>query len=239
MRLTKAPAFADILDDALAARDAKVVDTAASEPLSRKLRELRKSFIDYYKSPEKFLDFSTLRDRGDGEYYVEGKSFQEVTGLSRLGSGAFANVYAIDERRVLKVIKTSDSGYAKFVRLVRANPGNPHLPRIYYSGEWAGKQVYILERLEDMSSPDVRVNPFSRRGDTINEYFRDAIRRGAGDNPFVTLATEHLREAARLLDGLTDDLHSGNVMFRVNADGSRTAVVTDPSSAQSDHESFC
>ena len=190
----------------------------------RGLADLRKTVTDFYKSPEKFLDFSTIRARGGGDYIVSGKSFEDVTGLTRLGSGAYSEVFAIDDTRVLKIVKSQDSGYARFVKMVRDNPKNIHFTKIHYQGTWGGKTVYILERLEEDSG---NVSD-SYYGDTINQQFRDAIRTGGGDNPFYTLATPMLAQAASLLADMINDLHAGNVMFRINPDGTRTPVVTDP-----------
>ena len=222
VNLAKPARLGDILAEAVASKPLPVREPEMRVP--RGLAALRKTVTDFYKSPEKFLDFSTIRARGGGDYIVSGRSFEDVTGLTRLGSGAYSEVFQIDETRVLKIVKSEDSGYARFVRMVQNNPRNPHFPKIYYQGTWGGKTVYILEKLEDYSAADIR----DRYYDNVNEYFRDAIRSGGSTNPFYKLATPALTEAATLLSGMINDLHSGNVMFRVNADGSRTPVVTDP-----------
>lgn len=175
------------------------------------IAKAREAVISYYKNPGKHIDLSNMRDYGDGEYIVKVKTFEKVSGMKKLGSGCYSEVFEIDENRVLKIVNTTDSGYARFVALCKKNRHNPHLPKILYSGQWGGKQIYILERLtEDPYCDD-------------NSYFRQAIREA--HNPFMTHATPEIAEIARILkdNNMTNDIHNGNVMFR-----NGVPVVTDP-----------
>ena len=156
-----------------------------------------------------------LREGWSNTYVVEGQPLSEAIGLELLGSGHFSKVYAIDETRVLKVVYKNDSGYARFVSVIRGSK-NPHFPKIFYSGVWGGKQVYILERLQSEAK-------------TLNEdagsAFRDLMQ--MSENPFVTFATDFLAEASKILreNNLLNDFHSQNLMWRGDI-----PVVSDPSS---------
>jgi hypothetical protein len=177
----------------------------------------RKAFTDYYEDIKKHLDFDNMRDYGGGEFIVTAKPFEAVTGFTKLGSGAYAVVYALSDTKVLKVIRGTDEGYAKFVRACNENKGNPYLPKIIYEGKWAGKQVYVLERLTDE-------HPNRDETWTIKDNFASALRH-SGRNPFITFSDENLGTVARILQdqNMTGDLHHGNMMFR-----GTTPVVTDP-----------
>jgi hypothetical protein len=185
------------------------------------LSSIRAAVIDYYKNPAKYMDMSTLRPHYDGSYIVDGKSFAEVSGLEKLGNGAYADVYAIDDARALKIVKKKDTGYARFVQICLNNPSNPHLPKIYYQGEWGGKQVYVMERLKMEADRD-KCNSWGESG--IKSDFRAAINYGSA-NPFFAHANEHIAMLAKLAkEHNWNDMHDGNIMFRGN-----TPVVTDPS----------
>lgn len=121
---------------------------------SSRLSQLRRDFIDYHENPARFLDMSTLapydRHGDQAVFTVRGKSFGEACGLQALGSGLYATAYAIDEKRVLKVISQRDDAYERYVNnVVRKLRNNPYVPRIYYSGTWGPKTVYIMERLNE------------------------------------------------------------------------------------------
>lgn len=179
----------------------------------------RDAVIGYYSNPGKHIDLANMREysrhgrNGNPEYIVEIKSFEDVSGFKKLGSGCYSDVYALDDTRVLKIVKKKDSGYARFVEICKKNRNNPHLPRILYSGMWAGKQIYVLERL--------RNDQYSK----ANDNFRSAL--SLGNNPYITYGNKDIAELARLLkdNNLTNDLHSGNVMFRGDV-----PIVTDPCS---------
>src|SRR3546814_7013154 len=58
----------------------------------------------------------------------------------------YSIVYGIDENHVLKVAKQNDSGYARYADAAKKHKKNPHFPKILYSGEIAGKSIYVLDR---------------------------------------------------------------------------------------------
>jgi hypothetical protein len=183
--------------------------------------------IDYFTNPAKYLDFDTLDynyalDDGRAMYNVQGKSFEQATGIKKLGSGAYSDVYEIDENRVLKIVKRSDKAYEKFADLCREHKNNPHLPKILYRGVWGGKTVYILERLSDSCENDGETE---YGGSQLKDNLRDAIRSGGRNskNPFFSYATPHIAQLAEIVSQGGTDLHDGNIMFRGNV-----IVVTDP-----------
>lgn len=151
----------------------------------------------------------------DGKIIHELQPFSEVSDFELLGSGAFSNVYGIDDKRALKISMRPDKSYDEFAQLCMDNPRNIFLPKIYYRGFVEGKQVYIMEKLEDIYSA------WERKG-----RFRDAIQR---DNIIEKYNLVHpdmaaLQDWAEQYDW--NDMHDGNIMFR---DGD-TPVLVDPCS---------
>ncbi len=190
----------------------------------RGLSALRKSIIDYFANPNKYMDLQDIREYDNDWKLVRVRGIEDVCGIEKLGSGAYSNVYSIDDTRVIKIVKREDSGYARFVDAVRRHPNNPHLPKIYYSGVWGGKTVYILEKLS--THPETRMD--NRYGECqANSFFRAAVTQRPSENPYIRLASRYLEQAAEILREINTrgglDLHSGNVMFRGDV-----PVITDP-----------
>lgn len=210
------------------------VPVAIPEPVAETvplgLQALKEAVTDYYKNPNKSLDM----DSGVMEselFYESGvgyhpgmkfrfKSLEQMLGIEKLGRGHYSDVYAIDDKRALKIVKRGDTGYARFVHdVVRKDPSNPYLPKVYYSGEWGGKTVYILERLSS--------EPETGDGDEIFSEFKAALRLAKSASKFITIADDNLRRAGQMLldNDLLSDLHSDNLMFRGDV-----PVITDPAS---------
>ena len=192
-----------------------------NQTASPRLSRLRRDALEYWANPSKYLDLSSVveYDEDCGRFLINGMSFADALGIQRLGSGCYATVYALDDKRVLKVIKTQDTGYARYVKFCKANKTNQHLPKIYYSGVWGEKQVYILERLRECRQSDDYYSGNISADNKMISSFRSLLR-GREKNPFIT------KDAQDLVDFLGDgdnDLHSGNFMFRGD-----TLVVTDP-----------
>jgi hypothetical protein len=182
------------------------------------LKEARAAVIDYFSDIAAHVDFSNLRDYGDGEFIVKARHFKTVSGMRLLGSGAYSDVYAISPTKVLKIVKTKDKGYARFVALCGEHKDNPYLPKIFYSGRWEGKTVYVLERLSEKVP----------QGDShhLKRMFRNAVTDYRDtNNPYITFCDPHLAAISHLLreNSMTNDLHNGNIMFRGNQ-----PVITDP-----------
>lgn len=193
------------------------------------LSAIRKAVIDYYANPGKYLDMSTLRHMYDDSYTVKGKTFEEVSGLTKLGSGHYSDVYDVNEKFVLKIVKESDTGYARFANLCLSKPDNPYLPKIYHRGIWGTKEVYVIERLEPSLPADYNIPGFEPDCWTSKEcYIRGLINSAlceARNNPFLAIMDENLKMIADALKGRINDLHSDNIMFR-----GTTPVITDPTS---------
>lgn len=197
------------------------------EKLPKGLTDIRKAFEDFYQNPAKSIDLSSgvpveeYYFNAQGEYapamVFRYKTLEEVTGLKKLGRGNYSDVYAIDETRVLKVIKSSDADYARYVALVRASPKNPYFPKVMYSGTWAGKTVYILERLA--------AEPSTGSHRQIHEMFKMALRFDPGEISFLTVSDPLIGIAGKLLreHNLLTDFHPANMMYRGDV-----PVISDP-----------
>lgn len=130
--------------------------------------------------------------------------------LDLLGQGNWSRVYALDDRRALKIAR-QDDGYRRFAAFAAMNKGNPHLPVIHYAGVWGDKDVYVLERLDRVDTE-------------LADQFCEAVKNAL--NPFLTLTSPAMAEIAKLMNeqNLLNDLCPRNVMRR--EDG--TIVITDP-----------
>lgn len=191
-------------------------------------REIRKRMIDYYKNPAQFIDETSIRIYGNcGEFRI--KPLSEVIGADHLGSGAFGDVYRVGNK-ALKIIKEEDQSYASFVRFIRTE-GHKYscFPKIFYSGTWGNKTVYIIELMEQTSDDNEAERQFI--SDKAREIFR--YKKGSKPNRFCKLPEDFsagilaLREyydKYREKDNLGEDMHRGNVMIK--EDG--TPVITDP-----------
>lgn len=199
------------------------------ETVPEGLEDLRLAVIDYFENPNKSIDMdSGVREN---EYYFPGegyepamifkfKSLEKTLGIEKLGRGHYSDVYAIDDKRALKIVKRGDSGYARFVKdVVRKDPSNPYLPKVYYTGEWAGKTVYIIERLS--------TDPETLNREEVFSEFKAALRLAKSSAKFITISDDDLRRAGQMLldNNLFSDLHSDNLMFRGDV-----PVITDPAS---------
>lgn len=137
-----------------------------------------------------------------------------------LGDGHFSTVFDLGNGRVLKVANLNDDpGYEWFVSKIKNIRDNPFLPRVFFSGMWNGKRVYILEKLE----------PIWQREKTAPGAYdcyrnvRDAINEGG--NPYLTVTDVHLLQVIEVLRSskYSLDLHDENVMMRGDQ-----PVITDP-----------
>lgn len=205
---------------------AEGLEKAKEQRTPNGLTEIRRLVTDYYENPAKFIDWATKQDdtrydRKVDSYVPEVKflmrSFEDATGLTKLGNGHYSDVYAIDETRVLKIVKSSDVGYERYANFCR-DKKNPHLPRIFYSSTWGGKRVYVLERLS--------VRPETRDHSETYSAFYAALRTNGKENPFMTLA-KHVAEIAAFLEEhqFANDIRSDNILYRGDV-----PVVTDPCS---------
>lgn len=135
-----------------------------------------------------------------------------IHSLTMLGEGSFAKVYALDEDRVLKVCTPgSDLKYGEYVALIKGRT-NKHMPRIYYTGKWGDKNVYVMERLHPNLTDDMSLQNLIHSFKSLRDV--------------VEIKDPETKELVELLvdNNLTDDCYGRNIMKR--ADG--TSVVTDP-----------
>lgn len=188
----------------------------------RGLSRVKKLVVDFYSDPKKFADMDKAYIEY-GELRAPLKSFEEASGLTHLGAGAYSDVYALDDKRVLKIVKTSDSGYTRFVNVARANQHNPHFPKIYFSGVWGGKTVYILEKL--VSHRDMSVDTGGENLASIHSDFCSLVYSDIMTNRFISYVDKHIQEAMQILrdNNMYGDLGGDNVLFR-----GMTPVISDP-----------
>jgi hypothetical protein len=178
--------------------------------MTTRLSALREAFIAFHENPKAYLDFDNLShydNNADGSisYLVRGKSLEQVTGLKALGSGCYATAYAVDDKRVLKVLNSTDAGYDRFVRRVVKVLGrkNPFVPKIYYRGTWGSKNVYLLERLEETNRCYSSLPGYPK-----NDY--DAARRWKRENRELIEAFEkENRERSRLNSAFREAIDCG------------------------------
>lgn len=182
--------------------------------------------FNYYSNPQANLDFDTIKpyawwdhekdERVEG-FRVAGRTFEQATGFTKLGEGHYSCVYRINEDYVLKIVKRSDSGYARYVNLLK--PENfKYAPKVFFDGKIAGKDVYILEALSE--------EPYG-----VRSKFASAINMLCDDsqvNPFVTCGDPEMQAFVEFLvrNNLVSDCRRDNVLAR--RDG--TPVLTDPCS---------
>jgi hypothetical protein len=178
--------------------------------MTTRLSALRAAFIDFHANPKAHLDFDNLshydtnRD-GSVSYIVRGKSLEQVTGLKALGSGCYATAYAIDDKRVLKVLSGTDAGYERFVKkVVKKLPRNPFLPRVFYKGTWGGKRVFILERLAETEICYSSVEGYPKDGNY------DERRQWKRDNAeMLEKMEQENRRRSRINSAFRDAIHAG------------------------------
>lgn len=189
--------------------------------------QLRDKFVHYFENPQDYMDFANMRKWEDNAYIVNKQPLNEVLGIEWLGAGYFSNVYALDDRRAFKVVKDADSSYASFIDFVKKDGrGYSCFPKIFYSGVWAGKQVYIIERMAN--------NTDDNRQDRV--FLVDYCRKKANNEQFkpsrfFTIPDEFRDGVEALIryfrnsnGDLTLDIHADNIMFRPNGE----PVITDP-----------
>lgn len=192
-------------------------------------KDLREKVIDYFTGDRsRFIDPNSIVFDGDyGRFSI--MSLGDALGLDHLGSGAYGSVYKISEGKAMKVIHSEDASYASFVYFLRTE-GHKYscFPKIYYSGTWGEKTVYIMELLEQTSADN------HEERDLISNLARRVMSgRPFKVNRFFTVQEDFYTGMKALLDyykkngqkdSLSIDLHMGNVTIR--QDG--TAVVIDP-----------
>ena len=198
------------------------------------ISEIRRLFIDYHQNPVNYVDHSRGTVTHRGQYAAPIKSLDKILGLELLGLGARAHVYALSPTRVLKVCSRLDQGYDPFIRAAR-EANNPHLPKVYYIGNWADHPVYVLERLEFGNESeknflrDEMYRRYNRLDDPSPEEPSSIRWYQATNDPFGPELSDALRVVKNVTLNpppgtyLSVDLHGGNIMLRGDI-----PVITDP-----------
>lgn len=165
--------------------------------MDRRIRRLKRDFIRWANTP------TWIR-----------WSLERALEVELLGSGCYASVYAIDDERVLKVLDGVDEGYERFIRKARRS-WSPFLPRVHYSGTWAGKRVFILERLD------------VREDDETEEFVKavEFIAEHGAETRWMKCVHPDLANIVDFLvkNDCCNDIHGGNILWRGNQ-----PVITDP-----------
>lgn len=151
-----------------------------------------------------------------------------------LGSGEFGTVFD-GKKAVRKVYK--DKAYHAFAQHAKSNQDNPHLPKIHSLHKVKGTNAGIvkMEKLHNYDHPEN--NPLSYDSHTDYGNYRGSAEKIhdvlAGPKGQV-LKADHpglhktISDLAHKFPNHRFDLHSGNIMLRHNADGTKTHVITDP-----------
>jgi hypothetical protein len=200
-----------------------------------RIETLKAIYEDYKANPRKFMDMENPVYEDEDNITFARKPLHEVMGLERLGSGVYSVVYALDDRKVLKIVKDEDQGYASFVKFIQSRGRKfSAFPKVYYSGEWAGHAVYILERMETPSDENEVDRLFLV--ELVQNYVGRRGRKGHKPSRFLSIpadfveAMEALNEWYKENNSNRDaysfglDIHSENVLIRPNGQ----PVVTDP-----------
>ena len=221
---TTSPRIGDSVSEVMEALPEVDPNLISDAKMPSYLEPIKAKIVDYFENPQKYLDFNTLQksyewDSTDRTHSIELQTLAKATGLKHLGAGNYSDVYDMADGSVLKIVKSTDSGFARFVRAIRPL-NNPHFPYILYAGVWGGKQVYILEKLAALP-PGVANGDYSELHSKAQEAFRIA------GNPFLSYLNPDMAEAAECLaaNNLVTDLHGDNLMWRGD-----TPIVTDPCS---------
>ena len=199
-------------------------------PVPEGLKAIRETVINYYDNPVDYVDVESIRVSGTyGEFRI--KELQEVLGVKFLGSGAYSNVFQVGDK-ALKIVKESDKAYASFVRFLRKE-GYKYscFPKVYYSGKWGVRDVYMIELLEE--ADDENYNERSFLASLAQDVFNTREGVTPKKNRFVNVpddfyegmkALRKYYEEFRRKEEFSIDLHSGNVIIRQNG----TPVIIDP-----------
>lgn len=208
-----------------------IFNRKAAEPAG--IANVKALYIDYKRNPRNYLDMEKPAYEDDDSVTFRRKALPDVIGLECLGRGAYSTAFAIDERKVLKITRREDNGYESFIRFLKAE-GRKYsaFPKVYYSGEWEGDKVYIIERMETISDSNLADRDF------LAQYCRDFMdrRNSTQVSRFVNVPEDFnlalaalknwYRESrrSRSEESIYFDLHNENVMIRPNGQ----PVITDP-----------
>lgn len=188
-----------------------------------------KSNLIYKKAKKEFpavgsnKEYIDSGDRMDAFYtftnYLKKKGFKE------LGQGSFGATYTHKNYPWVFKLFYNDPSYFKFFEFVRANQGNPYLPKIKGKYIKIANGVYMvrIEKLEPYKWHNEKQKEIAK---AIEDIYKPAqIKKRAARikqvSPLLYTTLEKISKIVGKGDQL--DLHSGNFMFRGD-----TVVITDP-----------
>lgn len=190
-----------------------------------------KSNVIYKKAKKQFPPVGSKKELGmdwtDSRYdamatftkYLKKKGFKE------LGYGSFGATYTHPNYPWVFKLFYNDPSYFKFFEFVRANQGNPYLPKIKGKYIKIANGVYVvrIEKLQEFNWRDEKQKEIAKAIEDI--YSPAQIKKRAARikqvSPLLYTTLEKISKIVGKGDQL--DLHSGNFMFRGD-----TVVITDP-----------
>lgn len=191
------------------------------------LSEIRARYIDYHTGDmTRHIDMSQPHEAYGDIVSFKRKTIAAHIEAEELGSGRYAKVYDIGNNRVLKVCEQHDKGYDAYIDACQKSNRNPHMPRVYYRGKWAGHSVYILEKLTPLVEDEARsfVVRYCERviAGRITEV--SPLLNPASFSPQLIEACETIQTLIQTRE-YRDDIHGGNIMLHPS---SGRVVITDP-----------
>ena len=159
-------------------------------------------------------------------------NLEQGLGFEQLDRGSYATVLVHPKLSyVIKLFDASDKGYQAFLKVVKANPDNPHFPKLRGQpmnfGRWAGIR---MERLQPYSLREFQDIEYMLDHAFFYDNWRDAIKPNSIHSEFLEQwpemgnALDALRRTLKTVGGIRVDWHQGNIMQR--SDG--TPVIIDP-----------
>lgn len=116
-------------------------------PMPEDFDLIRRRMVHYYENLSDYIDKdSMVIDEHRAFFNI--KPIEKVLNVKKLGEGYYSNVYQVGDK-ALKIVKNEDRAYASFIRFLEEE-GHKYscFPKVFYSGIWAGKAVYIIELME-------------------------------------------------------------------------------------------
>lgn len=157
-----------------------------------------------------------------------------------LGTGEFAAVYPSTHNKVVKI--ADDPAYHEFAKYARANPDDPHLPKIHSVKKAGSIAVYRMEKLHQISPTG-----YHSGEESLNDIMRNARHMPNSrvlenmNDPDTYLHThfQNLRKVnpplhqslVKIIQHFPNhhfDVGPSNMMVRHNPDGTKHIVFTDP-----------
>lgn len=201
-----------------------------AEPVS--IAAIKALYTDYIYNPRKYLDMENPAYEDEDSVTYRRKNLADVIGLECLGKGAYSTAFALNDRKVLKITRREDRGYESFIRFIKSEGRKfPAFPKVYYTSEWEGDKVYIIERMETISDDNQADRDFLANycRDFMNCHNSTMVSRFVNvpedfNAGLVALKNWYRESRDSRNENFYFDLHSQNVMVRPNGQ----PVIIDP-----------